>query len=90
MTGFGLAVALPAVLVYNYFLRRLKLTAADLDIPDLNMAEEPMGTSGLHAMFDADAPAAPVSPQVIPPDLHLRELAPDFFFTVDHAGEAEH
>lgn len=29
-------------------------------------------------------------PQVIPPDLHLRELAPDFFFTVDHAGEAEH
>jgi len=30
-TGFGIAVAVPAVLVYNYFLRRLKLTAADLD-----------------------------------------------------------
>ncbi len=27
----GIAVAVPAVLVYNYFLRRLKLTAADLD-----------------------------------------------------------
>jgi biopolymer transport protein ExbB len=30
-TGVGIAVAVPAVLVYNYFLRRLKLTAADLD-----------------------------------------------------------
>ena len=29
-TGVGIAVAVPAVLVYNYFLRRLKLTAADL------------------------------------------------------------
>ena len=27
----GIAIAVPAVLVYNYFLRRLKLTAADLD-----------------------------------------------------------
>jgi biopolymer transport protein ExbB len=30
-TGFGIAVAVPAVLVYNFFLRRLKLVAADLD-----------------------------------------------------------
>jgi biopolymer transport protein ExbB len=30
-TGVGIAVAVPAVLVYNYYLRRLKLTAADLD-----------------------------------------------------------
>lgn len=30
-TGVGIAAAVPAVLVYNYFLRRLKLTAADLD-----------------------------------------------------------
>ena len=30
-TGVGIAVAVPAVLVYNYFLRRVKLTAADLD-----------------------------------------------------------
>ncbi len=30
-TGVGIAVAVPAVLVYNYFLRRLKLTVADLD-----------------------------------------------------------
>ena len=30
-TGVGIAVAVPAVLVYNFFLRRLKLTAADLD-----------------------------------------------------------
>jgi biopolymer transport protein ExbB len=30
-TGVGIAVAVPAVLVYNYFLRRLKLSAADLD-----------------------------------------------------------
>jgi biopolymer transport protein ExbB len=30
-TGVGIAVAVPAVLVYNYFLRRLKLTSADLD-----------------------------------------------------------
>jgi len=30
-TGVGIAVAVPAVLVYNYFLRRLKLTAVDLD-----------------------------------------------------------
>jgi hypothetical protein len=29
-------------------------------------------------------------PAVIPEDLHERELAPDFFFTTDHAGEAEH
>ncbi|WP_313512606.1 MotA/TolQ/ExbB proton channel family protein [Pseudomonas sp.] len=30
-SGFGIAVAVPAELVYNYFLRRLTLTAADLD-----------------------------------------------------------
>lgn len=30
-TGFGIAVAIPAVLAYNFFLRRLKLIAADLD-----------------------------------------------------------
>lgn len=30
-TGVGIAVAVPAVLVYNYFLRSLKLKAADLD-----------------------------------------------------------
>ncbi|WP_312935058.1 MotA/TolQ/ExbB proton channel family protein, partial [Pseudomonas sp.] len=30
-TGVGIAVAVPAVLVYNYYLRRLKLTVADLD-----------------------------------------------------------
>ncbi|WP_323815392.1 MotA/TolQ/ExbB proton channel family protein [Cellvibrio sp. NN19] len=30
-TGFGIAVAIPSVLAYNYFLRRLKLIAADLD-----------------------------------------------------------
>jgi biopolymer transport protein ExbB len=30
-TGVGIAVAVPAVLVYNYSLRRLQLTAADLD-----------------------------------------------------------
>jgi len=30
-TGVGIAVAVPAVLVYNFFLRRLKLTVADLD-----------------------------------------------------------
>ncbi|NEX45356.1 glycosyltransferase family 2 protein [Pseudotabrizicola algicola] len=29
-------------------------------------------------------------PGVIPPDLHKRPLAPDFFFTVEHSGEAEH
>lgn len=30
-TGVGIAVAVPAVLVYNYFVRSLKLKAADLD-----------------------------------------------------------
>ncbi len=30
-TGVGIAVAVPAVLAYNYFVRRLKLTSADLD-----------------------------------------------------------
>jgi len=30
-TGVGIAAAVPAVLIYNYFLRRLKLTSADLD-----------------------------------------------------------
>ncbi|MVV48360.1 MotA/TolQ/ExbB proton channel family protein [Pseudomonas sp. PB120] len=30
-TGVGIAVAVPAVLVYNYLLRRLKLSSADLD-----------------------------------------------------------
>jgi hypothetical protein len=29
-------------------------------------------------------------PAVIPADLHERDLAPDFFFTVEYAGEAEH
>ena len=29
-------------------------------------------------------------PAVIPEDLHTRDLAPDFFFTVNHVGEAEH
>ena len=29
-------------------------------------------------------------PGVIPPDLHLTPMAPDFFFTVEHSGEAEH
>jgi len=29
-------------------------------------------------------------PAVIPDDLHERDLAPDFFFTVEHTGEAEH
>ena len=29
-------------------------------------------------------------PGVIPPDLHEQDLAPDFFFTVEHSGEAEH
>ncbi|MDV7269626.1 glycosyltransferase family 2 protein [Thioclava sp. A2] len=31
-----------------------------------------------------------VGPSVIPEDLHTRDLPPDFFFTVEHAGEAEH
>lgn len=30
-TGIGIAVAIPAVLAYNYFLRRLKSVVADLD-----------------------------------------------------------
>ncbi|MGL6020298.1 MAG: MotA/TolQ/ExbB proton channel family protein [Gibbsiella quercinecans] len=30
-TGIGIAVAVPAVLSYNYFLRRLKLAVADMD-----------------------------------------------------------
>jgi hypothetical protein len=29
-------------------------------------------------------------PAVIPDDLHERALAADFFFTVEHVGEAEH
>ena len=29
-------------------------------------------------------------PGVIPPDLHERDLPPDFFFTVEFSGEAEH
>jgi hypothetical protein len=29
-------------------------------------------------------------PSVIPKDLHQREVGPDFFFTVEHVGEAEH
>jgi biopolymer transport protein ExbB len=30
-TGIGIAVAVPAVLAYNFFVRKLKLQAADLD-----------------------------------------------------------
>ena len=30
-TGVGIAVAIPAVLAYNFFLRRLRVTVADLD-----------------------------------------------------------
>jgi hypothetical protein len=29
-------------------------------------------------------------PHVIPEDLHRRDIGPDFFFTVDHSGEAHH
>jgi hypothetical protein len=29
-------------------------------------------------------------PGVIPPDLHEQDLPPEFFFTVDHEGDAEH
>lgn len=29
-------------------------------------------------------------PEVIPPDLHLRDLPADFFFTVEYEGEAQH
>jgi hypothetical protein len=29
-------------------------------------------------------------PGVIPPDLHLRDLPEGFFFTVEHAGDAQH
>lgn len=29
-------------------------------------------------------------PQVIPEDLHRRNLPPDFFFTVEHEGDAQH
>ncbi len=29
-------------------------------------------------------------PHVIPEDLHRQEIGPDFFFTVDHSGEAHH
>ena len=29
-------------------------------------------------------------PGVIPPDLHEQQLAPDYFFTVEFHGEAEH
>ncbi|MFN0113168.1 MAG: glycosyltransferase family 2 protein [Paracoccaceae bacterium] len=29
-------------------------------------------------------------PEVIPEDLHRRDLPPDFYFTVDHDGDAEH
>jgi len=30
-TGFGIAVAIPAVLAYNFYVRRLKVSAAELD-----------------------------------------------------------
>ncbi|RMP64120.1 hypothetical protein ALQ18_01019, partial [Pseudomonas marginalis pv. marginalis] len=30
-TGVGIAVAVPAVLIYNFFLRRLKLASANMD-----------------------------------------------------------
>lgn len=30
-TGVGIAVAVPAVLIYNFFLRRLKLASASMD-----------------------------------------------------------
>ncbi|WP_406720926.1 glycosyltransferase family 2 protein [Thioclava litoralis] len=29
-------------------------------------------------------------PDCLPEDMHLRDVAPDFFFTVEHEGEAEH
>ena len=29
-------------------------------------------------------------PNVLPEDIHTRDLPPDFFFTVEHQGEAEH
>ncbi len=41
----------------------------------------------LHAFGSAVFNAGP---DVIPEDLHLREIGPDFFFTVEHSGEAEH
>ncbi|MBV8658599.1 MAG: MotA/TolQ/ExbB proton channel family protein [Burkholderiales bacterium] len=54
-TGIGIAVAVPAVLAYNYFIRRLKLVSADLEdfaTDFLNLAQraafrfQPVGREG--------------------------------------------
>jgi biopolymer transport protein ExbB len=50
-TGIGIAVAVPAVLAYNYFVRRLKLQAADLD--DFANA---LVSAALRATLDRDRP----------------------------------
>ncbi|MCV4262589.1 MotA/TolQ/ExbB proton channel family protein [Pseudomonas capsici] len=52
-TGVGIAVAVPAVLAYNFFMRRVKLLVADLD----KFAVEFLNLSQVHA-FQVQRPTA--------------------------------
>ncbi|MDY6812802.1 MAG: MotA/TolQ/ExbB proton channel family protein [Pseudomonadota bacterium] len=62
-TGFGIAVAVPAVLIYNYFVRQLKLSASLMDefADDFYSLAQQSGFAGWTARRTAvAAPAGPV------------------------------
>ncbi len=67
-TGVGIAVAVPAVLAYNYFVRRVKLVSADLEdfATDLiNIAQR--------NNFRVTTIAAPTQPTVTEPSSNAKE-----------------
>ncbi|HEX6591428.1 MAG TPA: MotA/TolQ/ExbB proton channel family protein, partial [Moraxellaceae bacterium] len=60
-TGIGIAVAVPAVLAYNFFVRRLKSIAADLD----DFASDFVSLAQKAGFRLGDRPATPRKPTVV-------------------------
>ena len=63
-TGVGIAVAVPAVLAYNFYIRRLKVTAAELDsfaTDFVNLAQK----GGFRVKRPATAGARPAAPTLV-------------------------
>jgi len=72
-TGIGIAVAIPAVLAYNFFVRRLKAVVADLEDfahDFLNLAQR--------ATYRVEAGARPIDLHRDRHDGHRSERARDF------------
>lgn len=65
-TGIGIAVAVPAVLAYNFFVRRLKVVSADLDdfaTDFVNLAQQSSFRVVKRVATPNTNPAVPVNPE---------------------------